>query len=465
MPLTTRFAYDSVSESKFRQDAEAIFRAGLSAADPHRLLLEHSSIEEDHWSYRGEQGAVSWDLPVPGSSGRLLVLGAGKAAASLALALEETLGDRLNSGGGGRIVVKHGHGLPLKRIVTEEGGHPLPDSGGLEGTARLVADLADTRPEDRVFFLLTGGASALLVAPAPGLTLEDKIATTRLLLGCGATIQEMNALRKHLSAVKGGRLAERIHPARAMTLIVSDVVGDELTSIGSGPTVPDPTTFADCLEILSRYDLTDKIPGAVRQRLTEGADGRIPETPKPGLPLFEGARWLILASNRHSLDAASKASARLGYKPEIFAYDMVGDNHDRARAFASRLGQLSGRGPVALLAGGETTLTVKGKGKGGRNQEFALVAAGEIEGRNNVLILSAGTDGTDGPTDAAGAFVDGTTHARAEAKGLDPVASLRDNDSYTLFDGLGDLLRTGPTGTNVMDLVVGLTIQASSTSC
>jgi glycerate-2-kinase len=256
-------------------------------------------------------------------------------------------------------------------------------------------------------------------------------------------------------------LAERIHPAQAMTLILSDVVGDELTSIGSGPTVPDPTTFADCLEILSRYDLTDKIPAAVRQRLTEGADGRIPETPKPGLPLFEGARWLILASNRHSLDAASKASARLGYKPEIFAYDMVGDTHDRARAFASRLGQLSGRGPVALLAGGETTLTVKGKGKGGRNQEFALVAAAEIEGRNNVLILSAGTDGTDGPTDAAGAFVDGTTHARAEAKGLDPVASLRDNDSYTLFDGLGNLLRTGPTGTNVMDLIVGLTAQPS----
>jgi hydroxypyruvate reductase len=437
-----------------RRDAEAIFRAGLAAADPHRLLLARSSIEKDRWSYRDEQRAVSWALPTAESGGRILVVGAGKAAASLALAVEELLGDRIARG---RIVVKHGHGLPLKRIAIEEGGHPLPDTGGLEGTSRLLDDLADTRVNDRVFFLLTGGASALLVAPAPGLTLEDKIATTRLLLACGATIQEMNALRKHLSAVKGGRLAEHIHPARATTFIVSDVVGNDLASIGSGPTVPDPTTFADCLEILRRYRLTEKVTGAVRRRLVEGAEGRVPETPKPGLPLFEGLESLILASNRQSLDEASRASERLGYQPEIFAYDMVGETHDRARAFAARLGQLSGRGPAALLAGGETTLTVRGRGKGGRNQEFALVAAREIEGRPNVLVLAAGTDGTDGPTDAAGAFADGTTYARAEKEGLDPTASLRDNDSYTLFDGLGDLLRTGPTGTNVMDLVIGLT--------
>ncbi|MGH9460166.1 MAG: glycerate kinase type-2 family protein [Vicinamibacteria bacterium] len=442
-----------MSLPNLRADAEAIFRAGLAAADPHRLLLERSSIEKDRWSYRDAERAVSWVLPPAGSGGRVLVVGAGKAAASLAVAVEDLLGDRIARG---RIVVKHGHGLPLKRIAIEEGGHPLPDRGGLEGTARLLRDLADTRPDDRVFFLLTGGASALLVAPAPGLTLEDKIATTRLLLASGATIQEMNALRKHLSAVKGGCLAEHIHPAPAMTLIVSDVVGDDLTSIGSGPTAPDPTTYADCLQILRRYRLTDQVPTAVRQRLTAGAEGNIPETPKPGQPVFEGMRWLILASNRHSLDAASKASERLGYRPEIFAYDMVGDTHDRARAFASRLVGLTGLGPVALLAGGETTLSVRGQGKGGRNQEFALVAAREIEGRENVLVLAAGTDGTDGPTDAAGAFADGTTYARAEKKGLDPAASLRDNDSYTLFDALGDLLRSGPTGTNVMDLVVGL---------
>ena len=251
-------------------------------------------------------------------------------------------------------------------------------------------------------------------------------------------------------------MAEHIHPARATTLIVSDVVGNDLASIGSGPTVPDPTRYADCLEILRRYRLTERVPGAVRRRLVEGAEGRVSETPKPGLPLFEGSEALILASNRHSLEEASRVSAGLGYRPEIFARDMVGETHDRACAFAAHLSQLSGRGPAALLAGGETTLTVSGQGKGGRNQEFALVAAQEIQGMSNVLVLAAGTDGTDGPTDAAGAFADGTTYARAEKRGLDPAAHLRDNDSYALFDGLGDLLRTGPTGTNVMDLVVGL---------
>jgi glycerate-2-kinase len=267
----------------------------------------------------------------------------------------------------------------------------------------------------------------------------------------------MNAIRKHLSAVKGGRLAERIHPAQAMTLIVSDVVGDDLPSIGSGPTVPDPTTFADCLDILGRYDLSERIPVAVKERLARGAEGSLPETPKPGFSLFEGLRCLILASNRHSLDAAGNVSDALGFEPEVFSYGMVGSTHDRARAFASRLLELSGRGALALLAGGETTLEIRGRGKGGRNQEFALVAAREIEGKKNVVILSAGTDGTDGPTDAAGACVDGTTLARARSMGLEAHDFLHNNDSYNFFDKLGDLLRTGPTGTNVMDLVVGLT--------
>ena len=439
--------------------AEEIFRASVSAADPRRLLLDRSRIENDEWRYEAPGVPdvpdinVSWDLPKRNTSGRLLVIGAGKAAASLALALEETVGDRID---GGRIVVKHGHGLPLKHVVVEEGGHPLPDEGGLEGTSRLMDDLEDTRPDDRVFFLLTGGASALLIAPAPGLTLSDKIETTRALLACGAKIQEINTIRKHLSAVKGGRLAERIHPAKAMTLIVSDVVGDELSSIGSGPTVPDPSTFADCLDVLKRHDLHEKIPATVRDWLDRGGRGVSAETPKQGLPFFENIRCLILASNRHSLDAARRASDALGFRSEVYSYDMVGSTHDRASTFASRLLELSEQGPVALLAGGETTLEVKGKGKGGRNQEFALVAARKIEGVKNVAILSAGTDGTDGPTAAAGAFVDGTTLARARSAGLNTDAFLRDNDSYTFFDNLGDLLRTGPTGTNVMDLVVGL---------
>jgi hydroxypyruvate reductase len=442
-----------MSKTELREAALDIFRAGLAAADPYRLLKEHSVIEGDRWTCETLTASVTWELPPPGSEGRLLVVGAGKAAASLARALEETAGEKIASG---RIVVKHGHGLPLKHIKVEEGGHPLPDAAGLAGTQHLLEDLEGTRSEDCVFFLLTGGASALLVAPAEGLSLEDKIETTRALLACGATIQEMNTLRKHLSAVKGGRLLERIAPARAMTLIISDVVGDDLASIGSGPTAADPTTFADCVEVLRRYELANKVPRKVLERLNAGAEGRFKETPKPGSPLFEQSQHLILASNRNSVEAAASCAKGLGFEPEIFAYDMEGSTHEKAHAFMSRLTKLAGR-RVALLAGGETTLQVRGSGKGGRNQEFALVAAHEVQGKERLMVLSAGTDGTDGPTDAAGAYADGKTLDRARELGLDPGAYLENNDSYTLFEKLGDLLKTGPTGTNVMDLVVGLT--------
>jgi hydroxypyruvate reductase len=441
-----------MSKTEYREAALDIFRAGLGAADPYRILRDSSQIEANKWHCKIPGAAISMDLPEPGGAGRIFAVGAGKAAASLARALEESLGDRLASG---RIVVKHGHGLPMNRIIVEEGGHPLPDEGGLEGTKRLLGDLGETRPEDRVFFLLTGGGSALLVAPAEGLSLEDKIDTTRLLLGCGATIQEMNTLRKHLSAVKGGRLLERIAPALSVTLIISDVVGDDLASIGSGPTAPDPTTFEDCLEILNRYELMDKVPEKVRIRLSEGVEGRIKETPKSADGLFEEAQHLILASNRLSVDAAQQRAGELGFDVEVFAHEMEGSTHERARGFMQRMAQRSGR-PLVLLAGGETTLKVEGTGKGGRNQEFALVAAREIEGQEDLMVLSAGTDGTDGPTDAAGAYADGSTYARARAQGLDPQSYLSNNDSYTLFDSLGDLLKTGPTGTNVMDLVVGI---------
>jgi hydroxypyruvate reductase len=439
---------------ELRETALEIFRAGLAAADPYQLLRNNSHLDEELWTCQTPEAKVSLDLPDKESGGRCIVVGAGKAAASLARALEETLGDRLTSG---RIVVKHGHALPLERITIEEGGHPLPDRAGEEGTRRLVEDIKDLRSEDRVFFVLTGGASALLVAPAEGLSLADKIETTRLLLACGATIQEMNALRKHLSAVKGGRLLEWVSPAPAVALVISDVVGDDLSSIGSGPMSPDPSTFSECLGILERYELTRKVPEGVLQRLTHGAEGRIPETPKPGNPVFERSQHLILASNRLSVEAASGRAKEMGFDPEVFALDMTGSTHDNARAFSARLLERSGKGRVALLAGGETTLVVKGSGKGGRNQEFALVAARDIQKRKGMVVLSAGTDGTDGPTDAAGAFVDGTTDERARSQGLAPGAFLQNNDSYTLFDKTGDLLRTGPTGTNVMDLVIGLT--------
>lgn len=417
---------------ELREKARVIFEAGLAAADPVRQI----------------EGI---DLPVPGAGGRLMVLGAGKAVAHLAKAVESRLSGRDTSG---RIVVKYGHGVPLGRIVVEEGGHPLPDISGLRATERLLADLAETQAEDRIVFLLTGGASALLVAPAEGLTLDDKIGVTELLLRSGATIQELNAVRKHLSAVKGGRLLERIVPARVLTLVVSDVIGDDLSSIGSGPTALDPSTFRDALDVLTRYDVIDQAPANVVDHLRAGVSGAIAETPKPGDGVLEHVEHRLLASNRTSLTAAVEKARALGFEVDVFARDMIGDVHVQARRFAKAL--VERRRPAALVAGGELTLKVTGSGLGGRSQELALVVARELAGHDDVMVLAAGTDGTDGPTDAAGAFADGRTWESAREHGLDPEALLANNDAYHVFDPLDALLRTGPTGTNVNDLVVGL---------
>jgi glycerate 2-kinase len=322
----------------------------------------------------------------------------------------------------------------------------------------MLRDVAAGRPEDRIFFALTGGASALLVAPAEGLTLADKIRTTDLLLRSGATIREMNAVRKHLSAVKGGRLLQQMAPTFVLVFVVSDVIGDDLSPIGSGPLTADPTSFDDCLEIVHRYGLEAKLPASVLARLQSGSRGLVPETPKPGDPLFRSAHHVVLANNEASLRASLEAASAMGYDASLFGKDLEGDVHEVAIAFAERLKALRAAGgpPRALLAGGELTLEVRGQGRGGRNQEFALVAARELAGVPGVVLLSAGTDGTDGPTDAAGAYADGDTWENARAGGLDPEQILTENDSYRLFDRLGDLLRTGPTGTNVNDLVVGL---------
>jgi hydroxypyruvate reductase len=437
-----------------RRQARAIFDAGLEAADPY-FLLSRGLHEVPSEGFRfGDEPFV---FPFPGDGGRIRVVGAGKAAGSLARAVEGRLSGREYTG---RILVKHGHGVALERVVVEEGGHPLPDVAGLRATERLLAELEGGRAEDRIFFLLTGGASALLVAPAEGISLGDKIRTTELLLRSGADIRELNAIRKHLSRVKGGRLAEKMAPASILGLVVSDVIGDDLSAIGSGPAVADPTTFADCLEIVARYGLEERLPGTVRERLEAGAHGRLPETPKAGDPSLARARHVILATNRLSLRAARAKASALGFESEIFRADMVGDVHAVALEFASRLAELARRRgrPSALLAGGELTLVVKGSGLGGRNQELALACALHLKGTPGVMVLSAGTDGTDGPTDAAGAFADGETLDRARKLGLDPEALLANNDSYRLFDRLGDLLKTGPTGTNVNDIVIGLVV-------
>ena len=439
--------------ARLRADLLAIHRAALGAADPERIL--ERDLEGDAasgWTFRGQ--AL---LPPPRTSGEpIFLFGAGKAAAALARGVRRRLvGEAVR----GRVIVKHGHRLAVPGVVVEEAGHPVPDADSVEATGRLLDDLRQVGADGRVLVLLTGGASALLVAPAAGITLEDKSRVSSLLLACGADIHEMNTVRKHLSAVKGGNLIPLLPSGRSAALVISDVIGDQLTSIGSGPATGDPTTFREALGVLEKFALTDRVPDSVRDRLRAGAAGRVPETPGAA---EDAVPHCIVASNFHSLNAAETEAFRLGYRPEVFGRDLSGEVHDTSRRFARRLAALgSESAPQALLAGGELTLKVTGEGRGGRSQEFALVAARHLDGVPGVGLLAAGTDGTDGPTNAAGAFADGNSWSRARQRGLDPAATLRNNDSWSLFRETGDLLITGPTGTNVMDLMVGLSAGSS----
>ena len=433
---------------ELRNDLLGIFRIGVGAADPQRILRK---------KLKGNV-AVGWTLggatllPPPLTPGEpLFLFGAGKAAGALARGVREGLTGEVIEG---RVIVKHGHRVEVPGVTVEEAGHPVPDAHSVAATARLLGDLRQVGPASRVLVLLTGGASALLVAPAPGLTLEDKSRVSSLLLGSGADIHEMNAVRKHLSAVKGGGLLRFLPRGKSAALAISDVIGDDLSSIGSGPATADPTTFQDALAVLDRYQLTDRVPAAVLGRLRNGATGRVaetPDSPQAGIPHH------VLASNSLSLEAAAREAERRGYRTEFFGKDLAGEVHDTARRFARRLSALASESaPTALLAGGELTLRLVGEGRGGRSQEFALVAAGELRGVSGTALLAAGTDGTDGPTNAAGAFADGNSWRRAGELGLDPRATLRRNDSWSLFERTGDLLVTGPTGTNVNDLMIGL---------
>ena len=426
-----------------------LFDAAVRAAQGEDLLAANSNVSGDTWRYSGPGGLL--EVPL---RGRIFVTGAGKAAASLARGLEAVLGDRIDSG---VVLVKHGHAQPLRRIRVLEGGHPVPDAVGLAGTRQLMQTVAAAAAGDTMFFVLTGGASALLVEPAAGVSFVDVQAANRLLVNGGAGIDDINAVRKHLSAVTGGRLRQRAKCTTFCTLAISDVIGDAPAAIGSGPTVADPTTFAECIAIVDRYGLRDSLPRAVVEHLEGGAAGRIAETPKEASALLRSSPYRIVASNRISIEAAAHAARAAGFRVEILTTEMQGHTHEAARRFAAALRQATA--PTVVLAGGETTLAVEGNGRGGRNQEFAVVAALELQGLDNVAMLSAGSDGSDGPTDAAGAFVDGSTVARARARGLDPQDFLRRHDSYPLLDALGDLHRTGPTGTNVMDLAIGLCYQ------
>lgn len=433
-----------------------IFNAALAAVDPYRAVLNSVRLEQNSLHV----GAKIYALE---KYSRIVVVGAGKATARMAMALEALLGERIS---GGLIIVKYGHSAALNIIMQAEAAHPLPDQAGVDGT-RKILEMARLADEKTLFIcLFSGGASALLVAPAADVTLADKQVVTGLLLGAGADIGELNAVRKHLSAVKGGRLAQAAFPAAIMVLILSDVIGDPLDVIASGPAAADSSTFADAWAVIEKYPLQNKIPQRVLHHLQQGLNGKVGETVKQGDPCLHQVHSVIVGNNLLALDAAKKKAEQMGFAVEIIKSDLQGEARDAAKFLAqtacARLRNMQNNGRSCLLSGGETTVTITGSGMGGRSQELALAFAVEIEGHDAVSLLSAGSDGSDGPNDAAGAMVNSRTAARARQLGIEPEQYLADNDSYHFFQqfdarsGEQTHLLTGPSGTNVMDIQIML---------
>ena len=427
---------------------EDIFMAGVKAVDPERAVQKYVRRQ-------GNQLFVGDCSYILDKYKRIFLIGAGKGTAPMAKALEDILGERLTKG---LIIVKYGHGIPLEKTRILEADHPIPDDAGLRATKELLRQAQECTKEDLILCAFSGGGSALLPAPLSPITLDQKQTTTRLLLECGATIDEINAIRKHLSRSKGGWLAKEAYPATIVSLLLSDVIGDRLDVIASGPTVPDESTYSDCIKIIDRYKLGDRLPKGVTDYFIKGAAGSLPETPKPGDPVFSNVQNLIVGNNRESLLAAQVRALSLGYNTIVLSSQIEGEAREVAQVFGAIGKEISQANlpispPACIIAGGETTVTIQGRGKGGRNQELALASAIAIDGWEGISLLSAGTDGTDGPTDAAGAIVNGTTCKRARQANLYPRDFLLGNDSYTFFESLGDLLKTGPTRTNVMDII------------
>jgi glycerate 2-kinase len=435
-----------------------ILTAAVQAVEPGQAV-------HNHLQRSGDQLNISGRLYDLRSFRRVRLVGAGKAGAPMACAAAEILGPNLTDG---IVVVKEGYlgDLPRPdRIEFIEAGHPIPNVQGVRGAARLAAFLSSSNSTDLVIALISGGGSALLISPTPGVSLEDLQQLTADLLASGANIQEINTLRRHLEVLKGGGLARQIRPAGLITLVLSDVVGDPLDVIASGPTVPDPTTYGEAYHILEDYDLLARTPVAIREHLQKGMRGLIPETPKPGDPLFERVQNVIIGSNSQAALAALAAAEAEGFHTLLLTTFLQGEARQVGRFLGSSLRQIAASGhplprPACLIAGGETTVTLpllpgdQLAGLGGRNQELALGAVNELAGLPNVALIAFATDGGDGPTDAAGAIVTGETLGRAQQLGLDPMDFLRRNDAYHFFAALDDLLKPGPTQTNVNDLTL-----------
>ncbi len=432
-----------------KETARDIFREAVRAADPddgvrHFVRMENGDIVIDGERYPADLYS------------RVVVVGGGKASARMAEALEDVLGERIT---GGWVNTKYGHAVSLRRITVHECGHPVPDEQGIEGTRRIVDLLREADERTLVICLLSGGGSALMPAPADGITLEEKQDVTKLLLGAGATIEEINAVRKHLSVLKGGGMARLAAPARLHVLILSDVIGDRLDTIASGPAVADSTTFGECVDLCRRRHIMDKLPPRVREYLLTGSEGAIPETAKPEDSFLSTARNTLVGNNRMSVEAARKAAEARGFRTLVLSTVIEGEAREVGTVYAAVASEIQSSSnpipaPACVIGGGETTVTIHGHGKGGRNQEMAVKVAERIAGMRNTAFLSGGTDGTDGPTDAAGGVVDGGTMLAGRQKGLDIHAFLADNDSYHYLKQVEGLVVTGPTGTNVMDIHV-----------
>ena len=442
----------SESNRALRRDALEILKAVVESADPGEAVRRKLKVTGDTLSC----GGFDYDLT---RDNRIYVVGGGKAGAAMTRAVWGLLGDRIDEG---CINIVEGSDAPpeIGRIRLNGASHPVPNENGVRGVEKMLSLTEAVGEGDLVIVLISGGGSALMTYPAEGIDLEDAKTLTQLLLRSGASIDELNAVRKHVSALKGGQLAKRLSPAKVLGLVLSDVVGDPLETIASGPTSPDTTTYGDAVDVLRRYCLWERAPHQIVDRLNRGVGGEVDETPKPGDPIFDRVNNVIVGSNMTALRAAVEKAEDLGYNSTIVTSRLTGEAvkagpylADFVRETISSDGPL--RSPVAAIFGGETVVTVSGSGIGGRNQEVALSAAQSLGGVE-ALIATLATDGVDGPTDAAGALVDGTTLRRASSLGLDASEHLKDNDSYGFFSALGDALITGPTGTNVNDISVAL---------
>jgi glycerate 2-kinase len=428
-----------------------VLGAALAAVEPRRAVRAALRLEAGALVVGGRRYSLA-------GVRRVLVVGAGKAAAPMAAAVEDVLPGNAPTVEG-LVIVPYGQSAPTRSVRVAEAAHPIPDQAGA-AAARALTDLVSTADErDLVLAVISGGGSALLTYPVDGISLADLQALTDALLRSGATITEINVLRKHLEVAKGGQLARRAAPAPVLALILSDVVGNPLDAIASGPTVPDTSTWSDAGAVLDRYRLWDGLPVGIAARVRDGLRGALPDTPKPDDPIFERTQAVLVGSNLLACEAAAAEAERLGFTCLVLSTFVEGEAREAARVLAGVLREVHASGhplprPCCVVAGGETTVTVRGQGKGGRNQELALAAAWPLRGLPDVLLASVGTDGSDGPTDAAGAWVDGETLTRAQALGLDPARHLAENDAYHLLDPLDALIRTGRTNTNVNDLML-----------